>query len=290
MIKKSKALSLLLVLSIYIAAFIGGYFSSLWIENNICVQFFFADVAATLIVWISSLILKNTSVYDPYWSIAPWMIATAILIQRGGANVYAWIIYAVFSLWSWRLTINWLITFDNLLWEDWRYRHYREKSSKLVFHIVNFAGLQMIPTVLVYGGTLPLLYIIINGASPLALIGAGITLLGVILESLADHQMHSFLKTTKEKKVCQVGLWKLSRHPNYLGENLIWIGLCASLLLSHIQVWYLGYGFVLILLLFEFISIPLMEKRQMERRSDYALYRRTTSRMLILPKFHRKHS
>ena len=240
MIKKSKVLSLLTVLFVYLLAFTGGYFSSLWIQNSIYVQFFFADVVATIIVWISSLILKNTSVYDPYWSLTPWVIATFFLIRFPSANIYSWIIYIVFSLWSWRLSINWVITFDNLLWEDWRYRHYRENSAPWLFHIINFTGLQMIPTLLVYGGTVPLLYLIVNGANPLGLIGAGVTLLGIFLEFFADHQMHSFLKTTVEKKVCKKGLWKFSRHPNYLGENLVWIGVFLSLLLSYFSLWYLG--------------------------------------------------
>ena len=290
MIKKSKVLSLLTVLFIYLLAFTGGFFSSLWIQNNIYVQFFFADVVATIIVWISSLILKNTSVYDPYWSLTPWIIATFFLIRFPSVNIYTWIIYIVFSLWSWRLSINWIITFDNLLWEDWRYRHYRENSAPWLFHIINFTGLQMIPTVLVYGGTVPLLYLIINGANPLGLIGAGITFLGILLEFFADHQMHSFLKATKEKKVCQKGLWKYSRHPNYLGENLVWIGVFLSLLLSYFSLWYFGIGFILILLLFEFISIPLMEKRQISRRSDYLEYKRVTPRLFMIPKLKKKNS
>jgi len=290
MIKKSKVLSLLTILFIYLFAYIGGYFSSLWIQNNIFVQLFFADVVATIIIWISSLILKNTSVYDPYWSLTPWIIATFFLIRFPSTNIYTWIIYIIFSLWSWRLSINWIITFDNLLWEDWRYRHYRENSSPILFHIINFTGLQMIPTVLVYGGTVPLLYLIVNGAKPLGLIGAGITLLGILLELFADHQMHSFLKTTKEKKVCRNGLWKYSRHPNYLGENLVWIGVFLSLLLSYFSLWYLGYGFLLILLLFEFISIPLMEKRQISRRSDYLEYKRVTPRLFMIPKLKKKNS
>lgn len=284
--KNNKVLSLLVVLAIYIVAFIGGYFSSLWIKD-IYLQLFFADVIATIIVWIGSLFLKNTSVYDPYWSITPWVIATYFLFVFKTQNVYVYILYAIFSIWSWRLTINWIITFDNLYWEDWRYRHYRETCSKPLFHLINFTGLQMIPTVLVYGGLVPLLYMIEHGASPLSLIGGVLTFTGILLEFFADHQMHKFLRTTKEKVTCRIGLWKVTRHPNYLGENLIWIGLYVSLICYDINVWWLGFGFLLILLLFEFISIPLMEKRQKSRRSDYIDYIRTTSRMFIYPKLHR---
>ena len=44
----------------------------------------------------------------------------------------------------------------------------------------------------------------------------------------ADVDMRNFLKTTKEKVTCQHGLWKYSRHPNYLGENMVWFGIYVA--------------------------------------------------------------
>lgn len=279
----NKVFSLTIVYFIYILAFIGGYFSSLWI-NNIYLKLFFMDVVATVIIWIFSIFLKNTSLYDPYWSLTPWAIATYLLIVTRTSNVYTFIIYSIFSIWSWRLTINWMITFDDLKWEDWRYKDYRNKLPRLLYEGLNLLGLQMMPTVLVYAGLLPLLVIINNGAGPLSLIGGAIILIGILLEFFADHEMHTFLKTTKERKVCVLGLWRYSRHPNYLGENLIWIGLYIALVMSLPNYWYLFFGALLILLLFEFISIPLMEKRQIARRPDYLDYIKTTPRMVPFTK------
>ena len=142
----------------------------------------------------------------------------------------------------------------------------------------------MMPTVLVFGGLLPLLVILNHDANAFSLFGSAIILIGILLEYFADHQMHTFLKTTKERKVCQEGLWNYSRHPNYLGENLIWIGLYVALVVSLPEYWYLCFGFILILILFEFVSIPLMEKRQKERRSDYIDYIKSTPRMVPFTK------
>ena len=282
-IKSNKILSLILITLIYLIAIIGGYFSSIWI-NNIYLQFFFADVITTIIVWVFSVILKNSSVYDAYWSLIPWVIFAYFIISYMRFDVFTLITYIVFSVWSFRLTINWIITFDNLYWEDWRYKNYRNNLNSFFFHIANFFGIQMMPTILVYGALLPLLVIIVNGySSPLMLIGAGIILVGTILEFISDHQMHKFLKEVKEKRTCNFGLWKYSRHPNYLGEILIWVGSFICLIVNNFEYWYLCYGFITMILLFEFISIPMAEKRHKARRSDYFDYIKVTSRLLILP-------
>jgi steroid 5-alpha reductase family enzyme len=284
MVKNNKILSLLCILAMYVVAFIGGFFSSVWIDN-IYLQLLFWDVIATIIIWIFSLIVKNSSVYDPYWSFAPWILLTYLMIKFNFYDLWFIIVYASFSVWSFRLTINWIITFDNLTWEDWRYKRYRETLSKPLFHLANFFGIQMMPTLLVFAGTLPLFFAsYLQLSSPLMLIGAGVILLGTLLEFFADHQMHDFLRNTKEKKTCQNGLWNYSRHPNYLGEVLIWVGAYLVLLVANINLWWIGFGFILMILLFEFISIPMAEKRHKSRRNDYIDYIKSTNRLLILPK------
>lgn len=282
-IKANKALSLIVVGFIYLLAIIGGYFSSIWI-SNIYLQFFFMDVITTIIIYIFSLIFKNSSVYDPYWSFIPWLIYTYFFIIFKRFDVFNIILYLSFSFWSMRLTINWIITFDNLNWEDWRYKNYRTNLNPFFFHIANFFGIHMMPTILVYSGLIPLLVILVNGlSSPLMLIGAFIIVIGSSLELISDHQMHEFLRNTKEKKTCNKGLWKYSRHPNYLGEILIWVGAFITLIIFDINYWYLMYGFILMILLFEFISIPMAEKRHKSRRSDYNDYIKHTSRLIFLP-------
>lgn len=286
-IKTNKVASLIVVTLIYILAIVGGYFSAFFINDNIYIKFFFADVIATIIIWIFSLIFKNSSMYDAYWSLIPWVIVSYFLVHFKCFDIYSIILYLAFSFWSMRLTINWAITFDNLNWEDWRYTNYRNNLNPFFFHIANFFGIHMMPTVLVYGGTLPILVLyskFASSSSPLILIGAFIIILGTMLELFSDHQMHSFLRNTKERKTCDNGLWKYSRHPNYLGEILIWIGAFVALIVIDINYWYLAYGFILMILLFEFISIPMAEKRHKGRRSDYVDYIKHTSRLILLPR------
>jgi steroid 5-alpha reductase family enzyme len=247
-------------------------------------RLFLTDIFATLVVYIFSIIFKNTSVYDPYWSFVPWVLVLIAMIETKNFSVSILILFIAFSFWSWRLTINWIGTFKNMVWEDWRYTKYRKSLPRWMFEVVNFFGLQMMPTVLVFGGIWPFLLMIENGSNYISIIGAFIIILGTGLELLADHQMHQFLRETKEKKTCQKGLWKYSRHPNYLGEITIWFGIALTHLIQYPTQWYIDLLFIFFVLLFNFISIPMMEKRQLQRRSDYENYRKTTSRLLLLPR------
>ena len=182
-IKSSKLLSYLVIVLVYGISLLGGYYSSIWIKDNVILQFFFADVIATIICFVFSVIFKNTSVYDPYWSFTPFAIALYFFIVYKGYNsIPNIILLIVFSIWSWRLTINWITTFPNLNHEDWRYSDYRNKLSPFKFQIVNFFGLHMIPTVVVYGALIPLLILFKDGNnSYLSLIGGGIILIGILL-------------------------------------------------------------------------------------------------------------
>ena len=56
--------------------------------------------------------------------------------------------------------------------------------------------------------------------------GFAIYLLGIIMESIADHQKYRFRDDPKNKnKWITHGLWQYSRHPNYFGEILVWTGI-----------------------------------------------------------------
>ena len=278
--------SLLIVLFVYLVALGSGYYIVTLFDAPILLKLFILDLYATFIVYLASVVFKNTSIYDPYWSFTPWVIAIIAMIWCKAWTVPVIILLVALSFWSWRLTVNWIKTFKDLSKEDWRYAKYRESNNRFVFEIINFFGLQMMPTVLVFAGLTPFLVLIINGSNYFSIIGAVIVIGGAILELISDHQVHHFLRTTKEMKTCQYGLWNYSRHPNYLGEISIWFGLAIPAIIQYPTLWYIYPGCIAMVILFYFISIPLMEKRQVNRRSDYKIYQKTTSKLLILPKRH----
>lgn len=206
-----------------------------------------------------------------------------MIINFEKLNAYNFIFIFIFLIWGIRLTINWAITFTNLKTEDWRYVHFRELRG-IKWHLTNFFGIMMMPTLFVFIGYMPIHYFLSIPGSRLSLIGSLVVLFGILLELISNHQVHKFLSKTKEKVTCSIGLWNYSRHPNYLGEILIWVGGYLTLLLTNYEQWYLFFGALVMILLFNFISIPLMEKRQVKRRSNYVDYQKSTSKLLLLPK------
>jgi len=76
--------------------------------------------------------------------------------------------------------------------------------------------------------------------SPLEIIGFTIFILSIVLETVADYQKLKFLKEmkrqNKQNMVCDVGLWKYTRHPNYFAEWMVWNGLIIASITSYISL------------------------------------------------------
>ena len=78
-----------------------------------------ADVIATVVTFIFSLIFGNASVYDPYWSVQPPVILAAFAIGKE-LTLFGVLLLVVVFFWGIRLTANWAYTFASLNHQDWR--------------------------------------------------------------------------------------------------------------------------------------------------------------------------
>lgn len=253
------------------------------------------DVIATVAIFIFSVVFRNSSVYDAYWSLTPFVILVMVLCQNGAFTTQNLLFLGVFGLWSWRLTVNWVITFRDMSVQDWRYEMYKNNFPKF-WQVINFFGIHLMPTLLVFAGTIPAICLFTSAqgteqffvsqgfAKVVEYVGYAVMLFATAVEFFADRQVHQFLRANAgQRKVCNVGLWKYSRHPNYLGEVSFWYGVFLVYFASHCNAWYYVFGAVAITVLFLVVSIPMMEKRQLARRSEYAQYRQSTSKLLLLP-------
>ncbi|HET9411907.1 MAG TPA: DUF1295 domain-containing protein, partial [Candidatus Saccharimonadales bacterium] len=122
--------------------------------------------------------------------------------------------------------------------------------------------------------------------APLAWIGVVVWALGLALESAADWQKFTFNSLPANKgKWIQSGVWKYSRHPNYMGEMLVWIGLylyAVSVLSLPLGI-AVAVGPLFIISLLLFISgIPLLEKFADARWGTNAEYKKYKSRTSML--------
>lgn len=282
---RKKVLGLLVLLISYLIAIIIGLLSFSILKNyivNPLFNIFIANVFSTIVIWIIGMIFKTASIYDPYWSVQTVVIAIALIIGYGKIN-FGIILYMICLLfWAIRLTYNFITTFHDLSYIDWRYKMLKEKT-KIFYPIVNLLGIHLVPTVIVYIASLPIFIYIITDQqfSIFSVIG----LLGMImatgLELVADKDMHYFLKNRKSRsEINRNGIWKNSRHPNYLGEISFWYFTALVLILSNLNYWYFIIGAILNHMLFLFISIPLAENNMKKYKENYDEYRKTV-RMLI---------
>lgn len=283
--EKEKIRGFLLDLIVYLGAFIVAGIPFRQIDDPFLATAVFT-ATATLIIFIVSVFLSDVSVYDPYWSVAPPAMLLANIQKYRLTNVNAVLLLILVSIWSLRLTVNWYITYKGIGCEDWRYAQYRKRLSPLPFQLISFFGLHFVPTVVVYGGMVSALYAIREERfALLSLAGVVIMLAAVALEHVSDWTIHRFLREHgQEKRTCNVSVWSRSRHPNYLGEMLFWTGMYVYFVALCPQIWYKGLGFLSIIALFLLVSIPMMEKHNLERRPDYARYRERTPMLVPLPK------
>lgn len=280
-ITESRSVSFWIIGAIYLLATLVGiltyalsiaHISAIW-------ALFLADVVATVFTWAAGLLYKNVSVYDPYWSVAPPVMLTIYAFLVPSVRLSGILMLIGVWVWAIRLTANWAVTFKGLRHEDWRYTKYRTTQHPFIFHIINFFGLNMMPTLVVFLAMVPAISIL--EAAPEAnlwsWLGLMMCLAAALIQHLADTTSHRF-RREHPGEICKVGLWKHGRHPNYFGEILMWWGVWTQWA-GHSLDWQI-VGAIAITALFLCISIPLMESRQMKNKPGYAQYRKET-RILI---------
>ena len=276
--KTNRFLSFLIVAIAYVFAAAVGVAVYLLLPFGVYLNLFIADFCATVAVFIFSLIFSNASIYDPYWSVQPIIITVAFTLN--GFSPVALLFTVVIALWGVRLTVNWAYTFTNLTHQDWRYTMLKEKTG-VIYPLVNFLGIHLFPTIVVYLCVAPAVTAITVGADITvgAVLSLTLSVLATVLQTVSDIQMHNYRKN-RTTTFIRVGLWKYSRHPNYLGEILMWwgvgLGACFSVGFHPLLL----VGATVNTLMFLFISIPMADKRQ-SQKDGWAEYKSATR--MILP-------
>lgn len=286
-VRSNKTLSILISLFCYLLAIGVGYlsFTTIALDMHFLVKLLIADAMATLFIFFCSLSLNNSSLYDPYWSVKPMVIALAYLLHIGveNADFAQWVTFGLMQLYGLRLTTNFYRDWPGLVHEDWRYVNFRNQFPK-AYWLLSLSGIHFFPTIMVYLSCLPLYGIFFseNEVHPfLFVIGALVLLGSIVLAFVADEQMRAFRTNPENKgKNMDEKLWKYSRHPNYLGEILTWWGLFICVLAYGFEYWHLGVGALAINLMFLFVSIPFLDKRSLERRKNFQAYIDQTNKLL----------
>lgn len=254
------------------------------------VSLFFIGVAAMgfifSIAWIRAVKIDNYSLVDAVWAFGIGVTAVMWLSLQNGDGLKSCVAATMVICWSVRLGSHLGQRIRKAHpEEDARYGKLRERwkgREKEMFF--GFFQMQAISGIVL---ALPFLFIgsDASGFGGWEIAGTIISMTAISGETLADHQMNAFRKNHKGRNaVCDVGLWRYSRHPNYFFESLIWVGFyifaCGS---SH--GWMMIHAPLIILfLLLRVTGVPPSEASSLASKGDaYRAYQRVTSVFVPLP-------
>lgn len=230
------------------------------------------------ILYVISLKIKDNSIVDVFWGTGFVIFATILFFSQNNHNLLEIVFFLIFCIWWIRLTyhIGKRKLFSKK--EDPRYAGWRQEWK--YFKTRSFFQIYVLQMCLLLIISIPIYFIFQDGIS-----GNISTILGIIImifwvsyEALADAQLKKYLQTTQEKnKVFTGGLYKYSRHPNYFGESVFWLGISIISLQNSLfgMVW-----FLVITILLLFVSwVPLQEKRH-KRKDNWKEYSSETPKFI----------
>lgn len=249
------------------------------------------DLIATVMIFAISVIFDNSSIYDPYWSVAPIFLTGYWVVSAPGdlaANPRALVVFVLVAAWGFRLTMNFLTHWKGMHQEDWRYVEFREKAGRF-YWALSFVGIHIAPTVIVFAGCVPIYSACSNGGpmGVMDVVAGVVTLSAIVIETVADAQMRAAgARGGNGTTTFRGGLWAYSRHPNYLGEIMFWWGMYLFALAADLGYWWTIFGPLGVTVLFLAVSLPLIETRMVERRADYREVQAEVS--MLVPWFPRR--
>lgn len=236
-----------------------------------------------LALWLVSLRTGNASIVDAGWAYGLALMALSLAAAAPGYFWRTWIMTAMSVLWGLRLGTYLLarILGRNLgREEEGRYKELRRRwKTGLRWKFLAFFQAQAVLVVLL---SVVFLLPALNPEprlSALEILGVALWLMAWCGESLADRQLAAFKREfPSPEMLCQRGLWRYSRHPNYFFEWLIWV---AWALYAAASPW--GWAafaapLLMLYLLFRVTGIPATEQQALRSKGEaYREYQKTTS-------------
>jgi len=237
------------------------------------------------IVFVPAYLNKTEKFFDLTGSITYISVMIFALILSPERDLRSWLLFGMVAVWALRLGI-FLFSRIQKAGEDRRFREIK-KSFPRFLQTWTIQGLWV-----TFSLAAALVVLTSNkrvGLDIYLVIGLLVWLLGFGIEVIADRQKNQFRQDPEnEGKFIQSGLWAWSRHPNYFGEIVLWVGvLIISLPVLVGWQWVALISPIFITLLLTRVSgVPMLEKRADEKwggQADYEAYKKGTSVLVPLP-------
>ena len=231
--------------------------------------------------WLLSLRLKFLSLVDAFWAYGIALGSAWILLKDGQNSTRSLVAAGLVLIWGLRLGTHLTVRLKrHFPAEDTRYEALRSSWSEgLLWKSGLFFFFQALTQILFSSPFI----LIAQNSSPfpngVEAFGIIISILGIIGESISDSQLKRFKSSPIHRgEVCDVGLWRYSRHPNYFFEWLIWCGFGLIALQAPFGVYAVIAPITMLLLLLFVTGVRPAEIQSLRSRGDaYRAYQMSTS-------------
>jgi steroid 5-alpha reductase family enzyme len=241
--------------------------------------------AINWLAFIPAALTQSERYYDLVGGVTYISVTAAAVLLSGELDLRATLVAAMVLIWSLRLATFLFLRISRSGGDD-RFDDIKNRPPRF-FMAWSLQGLWVLLT------AAAALAVITGGVrEPLGVTGiAGIAIwsFGMLIEIFADRQKSAFKNDkNNEGKFINTGLWAWSRHPNYFGEIVLWIGMAIiAVPVLHGWQWITLISPVFVaLLLIKVSGIPLLENKADERwggQDDYEEYKRRTPVLILKP-------
>lgn len=233
-----------------------------------------------IVLFIPAYILRTDKLTDFAYGLT-FILISLFYLFFNDSNILKYVLTFMIIAWALRLSIYLVIRIKKI-GRDTRFDEIRKDP-------VRFGKFWIFQGILAWIITLPVVFFLQTSLVKfnfLVVLGFFVWLAGLLIEAIADYQKFVFKNNKMNKnKWIDSGLWRYSRHPNYFGEMLIWIGVYIFAV-SSISQWLIALvGPISIILILRFISgVPPLEKKYNEKfgkNKDYQKYVKETNLLIL---------
>lgn len=245
---------------------------------------YLTELIALMLVYLVSMVAfacykRDTSIANFTWGGGVFLVTLYTFFRLSSFLLQQIIVTTSITLWALRLIIY---LYKRYTGNDPRFAKWKHSGIKALFiNIIWVFGQLIMIAIMSYPAVLINTFNIAHAVSFFDVLGILVWLCGYYIEAASDQQLFNFMHNAQNKgKILQSGLWHYSRHPNYFGESMMWIGMYL-MALSVPFGWTAFITPLTIIILLRFVTgVPLLENA-MKDNPEYQQYKQQTNTFVL---------